>query len=75
MKGRGKEFLKGDFHPTKTLFLQGPHVNLPLLIPLLNNLLASLPLMQRIHLHIMERGIKGVRLINNHRKPLSLVLE
>jgi len=27
----------------------------------------SFPLMLRIHLHIMERGIKGVRLINNLR--------
>jgi len=31
------------------------------------SLLIFFPLMQRIHLHIMERGIKGVRLLKSKR--------
>jgi len=75
-EGKREENLLKGFLPHKNLVFVGTPYS-PLLIPLLNNLYIgrlrgvpaplnkTLPLMQRIHLPIMERGIKGVRLLND----------
>jgi len=59
IEGEGEFYLlRGASAPLKhpnTKFLRGAKLLF----------LISFPLMLRIHLHIMERGIKGVRLISN----------